>query len=358
MAINTANLTNVQLRKKILLCLSSSHWGGGEKHVYDIVSSLKTEYDFQVIIQEKGELYEAFQTLGIPILLFPLSSRFHWAESKKYLELIKKENYNLIHCHLNAACLQFSFLRPWLHCPLLATVHGLSGSLSYQMPDYLIAVSQAVYNNFLPWQKKKSCCIYNGINFMTPYIKPLSTNTDNLQAFVFATIHPNKGQEFLLKALLKETLKIKLTFVGHGQPKNIQTLKKKLENHPAKENICFIENHARLDKFWPQADFVIIPSYKEALSYVAIESLSRGIPVMAADTGGLKEIINQENHGLDGFLFKTGNIADFNLILHKMIKNISDMRQHLQIKPFLQRRPEFQIDSMLSRLKAIYSRLL
>jgi glycosyltransferase involved in cell wall biosynthesis len=340
------------LKKKILLCLSSQNWGGGEKHVHDIISYLGDSFDFQLIIRGPGELYEAFLPLKIPIHFYPLSNRFTLRESQQYLNLLKKERYDLIHCHLNGASFQFSLLRPWLPCPLLSTVHGFSTPLFYLTPHHLIAVSDAIYNSFFPMQKKKATRIYNGVS--TPENFSQNRKKDRIQAFVFATIHPNKGQEFLIKALHRKNFKSHITLIGDGNPQYVNRVIRELEKHPEKKQIQFIRNRMKLNRFWEKADFVIIPSYREALSYVALESLSRGIPVLAASTGGLTEIINDDNINKDGLLFTPGNKNDFTQQLQKMEACLPEMQNHLLQNPFLLRRPEFLTETMIKKLKELY----
>ncbi len=57
--------------------------------------------------------------------------------------------------------------------------------------------------------------------------------------------------------------------------------------------------------FWPDIGLLCIPSSYEPFGMVAIEALSRGVPVLAARTGGLAEIITPEC----GFFFETDGLA-------------------------------------------------
>ena len=46
------------------------------------------------------------------------------------------------------------------------------------------------------------------------------------------------------------------------------------------------------------ADLVVMPSLVEAFGMVALESMAVGTPVVASETGGLKELITHRQNGL------------------------------------------------------------
>jgi glycosyltransferase involved in cell wall biosynthesis len=60
---------------------------------------------------------------------------------------------------------------------------------------------------------------------------------------------------------------------------------------------------------WPllgAVDVLLVPSRREPWGRVAAEALTAGVPVVAADAGGLPEIVRD---GVDGFLYPPGDVA-------------------------------------------------
>ena len=104
-----------------------------------------------------------------------------------------------------------------------------------------------------------------------------------------------------------------------------------------------------------QSDFVIIPSFKEALSYVAIESLSLGVPVLVSRTGGLIEVVTE---GLNGYFFTPGDITSFQQGLEKMVSEHTRLKKNLIEKPFLKSNQQFTQENMLSKVQQLYAHLL
>jgi len=62
------------------------------------------------------------------------------------------------------------------------------------------------------------------------------------------------------------------------------------------------------ERFFESIDCLVVPSeWKEAAGLVAIEAADRGIPVIAADIGGLPEYVDEASRPL---LFRSGDAAD------------------------------------------------
>lgn len=66
-------------------------------------------------------------------------------------------------------------------------------------------------------------------------------------------------------------------------------------------------------------DLLAVPSEREPWGRVAAEALAAGVPVVAADSGGLPEIVRD---GVDGFLYRAGDVDD----LARRISALSDDR--------------------------------
>lgn len=84
---------------------------------------------------------------------------------------------------------------------------------------------------------------------------------------------------------------------------------------------------------------VIVPSlWPEPLGMVALEAMSVGTPVVASNSGGLSELVQ---HGVNGFLVKTGDVEALSGLLRKML-NMSEggfARMSLAASTFALTRP-------------------
>ncbi|MBW7877202.1 MAG: glycosyltransferase family 4 protein [Candidatus Cloacimonetes bacterium] len=324
--------------KKILILLGSSRFGGGEKNALDLVRFSQTQFDVTLGIPYDSILISELKQKHIPYILVEYP-KYPW-EIYQFYQQIKP--YHLIHAHLNLACRSLTLLGP-LARPWLATMHGFSSILPYLGANKIICVSQALQLSLPGILKKKSTVIYNGIE-ASPTLSP--PNNRKKQAYVFATIHPNKGQEFLVQSLPyweKKLPDLQISFVGTGQHRHEMALAAMM---PKSSHITWIKKNQNLDQYWEMADFVIIPSYKESLSYVALEAQARGIPVLSAKTGGLVESTTEWG----GILFEPGNPESLTQALIQMYSSCETLRKQLYKKPLLSSCPQFLIASMLEAI--------
>ncbi|MDE2116865.1 MAG: glycosyltransferase, partial [Patescibacteria group bacterium] len=109
-------------------------------------------------------------------------------------------------------------------------------------------------------------------------------------------LHKNKGYEYLLAALAELKSDTKLVVFGEG------------EEHEGLEAMAAalgINNRVAFAGFVPEAaaylagfDVIVLSSIKEGLPYVVIEAGFAGLPVVATNVGGVKEIVEDMRSGI------------------------------------------------------------
>jgi glycosyltransferase involved in cell wall biosynthesis len=338
-------------KPKILICLSSNRWGGGERHVFDLCSGLGDEIEFELMVQGGGILEKKTVALNIPVWTHDFNQGLSPLKYFNQVRWLQEQNYDGIHCHLHQASRYISLMRPFLNPKIIATVHGISTSLYYLCANHLIVVSNAVLDSLWPGLAHKSTQIYNGVEAVLPTVQKAMGLP---QSYIFATVHRNKGQAFVLDALKDQSLKTSLTLVGEGHPENMRELERLHAGLRASDSVTLVFLTGDLGPYWKNAAFIVIPSYQEALSYVALEALARGIPVLASATGGLKEVVTE---GFDGLFFEPGNVRSFQKNYMEMETAFSRLAKNLEAMPFLNRRPEFRIKTMIEKTRKVYQQI-
>ncbi len=79
----------------------------------------------------------------------------------------------------------------------------------------------------------------------------------------------------------------------------------------------------------PLIDWVIIPSINEPFSITLLEALSRGIPVLGADSGGIPDVIVPNKNGL---LFKTEDAHDLSRNIRLILEGKSNISEEAVLK--------------------------
>lgn len=208
------------------------------------------------------------------------------------------------------------------------------------------------------FSKKEVVVIPNGIdsNIFKAYDKKVAKKTfdidENKIVLGFGAVHhkeKRKGFKELLEALskintiLKEKDIIGLTF-GNADDSLIDT--------PI-INIGNIQDEDVLSKAYSACDIFILPSLEDNLPNTILESLSCETPVIAFDTGGIKDIISNEV----GIVVKKGNSsllasAILNLINDQELRKKMGKRGRIKIKK------EYQDSHQAKRYEDLYKKLI
>jgi len=128
-----------------------------------------------------------------------------------------------------------------------------------------------------------------------------------------------KGIDILLKAMKDINKSYKLKIVGTGKQENaFKSYSKKLG---IQDRVDFIGNikHEELVNHYQDAYCLVVPSRApETFNLTGIEALKAGLPVIAANVGGIKEWLRDEVNGL---LFESNSANDLSAKLNNLIAN-------------------------------------
>ena len=115
---------------------------------------------------------------------------------------------------------------------------------------------------------------------------------------IIGRMHPDKGQDLLLEAA-------RLTALGRirffGSTSGQTAYRQKLEKQAAKLPAGSVEFRGWTDDLGAALGglyVLVVPSRREALARVIMEAFAAGVPVVAAMSGGIPEIVRHEHNGL------------------------------------------------------------
>ena len=111
-----------------------------------------------------------------------------------------------------------------------------------------------------------------------------------------ARLVPLKGHPIAIKALAilsNRGVDATLTIAGDGPERN--HLYSLAEQEGVADKVHFLGTVSQLIPVYQSADFLLVPSLREAASLVIPESLTCGTPAIAANTGGISEVSDNGN---------------------------------------------------------------
>lgn len=138
--------------------------------------------------------------------------------------------------------------------------------------------------------------ITNGVD--TEEFKPKDrTLSDHLRILCVSRLIQRKGIRFLIdafKTLKDDGVKVTLTIAGEGNQE--AELREITKAHGLEDSINFLGyvEHDELPKLYNQHDVFVLPSLNEGMSNSLLEALAQGLAIITTDTGGIKEIINDD----------------------------------------------------------------
>jgi len=256
----------------------------------------------------------------------------------KSLNLIKKEEVNLLHCQGFLSSLLGYLLSKLTGVPYIATVQRLEQSRSffkklvYKNAKVCIAASLAIKEYFEEIGVKNIKVIPNGIDLKRFQNLNREKNREKLglrDEFVVITVarlEKVKGLKYLLQAMkiLNTRYKIQdakyqLLIIGDGTEKEkLESLVKKLKMENKVRFLGQVPNK-KIPEYLSAADCFVLPSLSEGFGIVILEAMAANIPVVATRIGGILDIIE---HGETGVLVEPKNPDGIAEALYKICSQL------------------------------------
>ena len=230
--------------------------------------------------------------------------------------------------------------------------------------DVLIFNSETSRDTFLKYipagQKNiisdKLHVVYQG--FAIPEQKPSSVtgrfSAEKITIGMVGSVTPSKKQDLAIKAMsfLKNyNKKLNLVIYGRRMPEYYNGLRRLLERCRLSGNVIFYDYVADL-RFSMREYFSILiaPSTKEPFGRVVVEAMLQRIPVIAANSGGYKEIIQND---MTGLLIEPEDPHKIAMAIRKMIEN-PEMTESFINNAFAFARKRFKISDYINTMEKLF----
>ncbi len=271
---------------------------------------------------------------------------------------------DLVHTHLSTSSITGGLAARLAHKPSVATVHGLSGKLSFGTVDHLIAVSASVKQHLVDQgvSAGRISVVHNGIavaDMPSPEMKALARrelglSKDALVLGTTARLTAEKGVDWALRsfATIKKE-ESRAHFVVFGDGPELEPLKELARALRIFESVTFTGYRTDVRGLLSALDVFVFPTLKEAMGIALVEAMAAGLPVIASNTGGVPEVVTSETGVLVTPFDEAALVRESLAILRS-----EDSRMLFGRAGHLRAKHEFSRQSMAERTVSVYREVI
>lgn len=378
-------------RKKILYIITKSNFGGAQRYVFELATSLDPEtYDVVVAFGGNGLLKTRLEEAGIrtrTIQSFERDIHFtkELASMRELYHLIKEERPDIVHLNSSKAGGTGAFIARLCGVKnVIFTAHGwpffekrnalwrgLTWFFSYAtslLAHTVIVVSKKdLEHPYMPGMSKKITFIPTGV----PPISFLSREDARSKLFCEEIIEKhahnmwlvstgeltgNKNLLLLLKSLhhLQQNDEHKvdrnffLVLMGDGEERAL--LEAYVHEHGLKDFVAFTGFVADARQYLQAFDVFLLPSLKEGMPFGLLEAGSAGLACIGSNVGGIPQIIEHERTGI---LINPNEVKSVASALTSLLRN-AELRASYGNEIAKKIANDFSLNSMVSKTISLY----
>jgi L-malate glycosyltransferase len=274
-----------------------------------------------------GVYFHQVEVSEYPLFEYP---PYSLALASKIVDWSHRNGLDLVHAHYaiphTVSAWMASEMIAEKKLPVVSTLHGTDITLIAQEPGYRDVTRFALQHtkavtavsDFLVRETEKALGVDLQIhrihNFVdTEEFKPRCNNTlrqrfcntDEKLLLHVSNFRPVKRVADVVRIFhqVQKSNNVRLLMAGSGPDK--PKIKEMVTELGLCDKVYFLGNGESIVDLLSISDLFLLPSETESFGLAALEAMSCGIPVLASNTGGLPELID---NGLNGMLFDIGNV--------------------------------------------------
>lgn len=311
-------------QKTVLYVITKATWGGAQRYVWDLMTNAKTYgYAPTLAYGERGLLAERAEAAGIPTYRIESMGRDispfkEFAAKRELRDLFKKLKPDVVHLNSSKAGYTGAKAAHEAKVPrIIFTAHGWAFTeprnfitrklfevlqrRTVTLSNATIAVSRFMAGKTEKWNlpKGRVVVIHHGIetpSFLSREeartelsevdsgLKDVATKT---WVGTITELNSNKGIDIGIDGWKKAAPDAAWVVIGSGADRN------KLEARAKGDlTIHFVGFIPDASKYLKAFDLFMLPSRTESFGYVVLEAALAGVPAIASDAGGTKELLD------------------------------------------------------------------
>ena len=285
-------------RIKVAQILAGAAQGGAENFYVRLIQGLHRSGK----IEQKGFLrshqhrLDALNSVGVPAQGFRFGSSLHFIDHRRYLRALQGYQPDIVMTWMNRA----SGSTPPGPYKLICRLGHYYDLKYYHHADFWIGISRGICDHLIRGGMPAGKVFYIPNFADETAVNPLprdsfATPVDRPLILAAGRLHVNKGFDVLLQAL-KQIPDAILWLAGSGPEE--KPLKQLTADLGLNDRVRFLGWRNDVTALMKTADLFVCPSRHEGLGSIVMESWAHGCPIVATDSQGPGELIEDGETGL------------------------------------------------------------
>lgn len=365
---------------RVLHVVNGEHFSGAERvqsHLGRCLPKFGVTADFALVKPGRfAQRLESEPSWGKCFRL-QMARRFDLRPVKELIQLIRLNDYQLLHAHtprtaLVAALASARTGLPWIYHvhspaardsarPLINRINAMIERRSLIHCQRIITVSESLRSDCiaLGHADRKISVVHNGVPAICPPRSSTPVVGGRWTIGMVALMRPRKGLEIVLDAMSKlrrDGLDVRLRCIGPFETQtysdSIDEQIQRLALNDVVDREGFVEN---VPAVLAEMDAMILPSlYGEGLPMVVLEAMAAAVPVIATRVEGTPEAIT---HGVEGLLAEPGDAESLADQIRDLITGRYDWKA-ISAAAKERHQEAFSDDAMARKTAAVYHETL
>lgn len=370
---------------RVVHLIATNFYGGPEKQIVEHLKRLNSAR-YQGILasflegSDPNETLKQAEIAGLKSFGIPISGRFDFRPLPKIIRLLRRERVDLLCTHGYRLTVMGWWAGRRVGIPVVAFSRGYTTENAkvafYEWLDrrFLKRVNGIIFVSEGQRKRLESYGISGRRSWVIRNAVAVNSSTNSLSGDLrkevlgrlgipnaveivvsAGRLSPEKGHRYLVEAIGRLQGSLNHThFVFCGDGPCQKELEKRAKELGISQFCHFVGFRKDIKDIFQAMDFMVLPSLTEGLPNVVLEAFACAKPVVAADVGGVPEIVED---GVNGILVPPGR-SD---LLAEAIKNCliaPEKRRAMGEAGYQKVKSEFTFESQTQKLEAIYTEVL
>ncbi|MDR1482289.1 MAG: glycosyltransferase family 4 protein [Synergistaceae bacterium] len=285
----------------------------------------------------------------------------------RYAAIVKSVGPDIVHTRLSAAAAMAGFWNKILKIPTIATLDKAAKAKYYRGADHFMACSAwtrdyMIHQGLCP---EKIDVVYNSIDVKkyarddlvrAKFRERLGISPNEKILISAGVFRRNKGFDFLIRAFARFVSSrgdTRLLLAGDGEERPAYS--GLIESLELGGKVILSDGYVSDIRPWLWgADFFVLPSRGEPFGIILLEAMASGLPVIATDEGGPKEIIT---HGENGLLTPVDDVPAMVSAMKRLTDSSTSLIQRVVSRGY-ERLSDFTSEALAETYMTIYEKVL